>query len=318
MPTFSSPPAVSLDSQRISLRQLGPTWLDETLAFVNDPELAAFTATTKKFSREQIIEWLSSRATQTNRCDWAILDRESGEFLGEVVLNELNEAKNSMNLRISLASIDLTGQGFGSEAIEMVLTYAFDTLLLSRVTLEVLTHNARAIAAYKKVGFIAGREFSEGRHRYLRMSISKLAFVEAICLRSMARFLSADWNFAFDSGKRRAGICVYNDKQIRLSKYLVMLHSVDDARQVMWHEIAHAICGKDAGHGKHWLQTAKSLGYRAEKFSGNTIAENTAPWVGCCPAGHEHYRYRKPTRPMSCGRCSKAFDRAALITWTNR
>lgn len=315
MPVFSLPPAVSLDSERLSLRQLGLTWLDEVEAFVNDPALGELTATKQKFSREVLTDWLATRPKQTNRCDWAILDRESGEFLGEVVLNELDETKNAMNLRISLASLELTGRGIGSEAIEMVLTFAFDSLKLDKVTLTVLNDNHRAIAAYQKVGFQPGREFNEGRHRFLRMSVTKLQFVESIAKRSLARFLSADWNFAFDSGKRRAGICVYSNKQIRLSKYLVMLHTVDEAQQVIWHEIAHAICGKEAGHSKTWLATAKGLGYRAEKFTGNTIAESTAPWVGTCPSGHQHYRYRKPTRMMSCAKCSSQFTRAALITW---
>ncbi|MFM6980164.1 MAG: SprT-like domain-containing protein [Micrococcales bacterium] len=315
---FSMPPAVSIDSERISLRQLGLTWLDEVEEFVNNPELSALTGTKKRFSREVLTDWLASRPSQSNRCDWAILDRESGDFLGEVVLNELDEAKNSMNLRISLASLSLTGQGIGSEAIELVLTYAFDQLQLSKVTLEVLTTNPRAHAAYSKVGFVDGRQFSEGKLRYQRMSIDKLQFVQAIAKRSMARFLAAEWQFAFDSGKRRAGICVYTDKQIRLSKHLVNLHSVEDARQVMWHEIAHAICGKDAGHGKEWLATAKGMGYKAEKFTGETIAENTAPWSGTCPKGHMHYRYRKPTRQMSCGKCSRSFSRLALITWQQR
>lgn len=318
MPKFSSPPAVSLDSERISLRQLGLTWLDEVEQFVNDDELAAFTATHQKFSREVLTDWLQTRPAQTNRCDWAILDRETGEFLGEVVLNELDEVKNQMNLRISLSSIRITGQGIGSEAIELVLQHAFDTLQLTKVTLSVLTTNQRAIAAYRKVGFQAGREYNEGKNRFLRMSVTKLLFVEALCTRQLARFLSADWSFAFDSGKRRAGICVYTDKQIRLSRHLVMLHSIDDARQVLWHEIAHALCGKAEGHGKHWLATAKSMGYRAEKFTGNTIAENTASWVGACPAGHEHYRYRKPTRALSCAKCSRSFSRAALISWQQR
>ena len=53
-----------------------------------------------------------------------------------------------------------------------------------------------------------------------------------------------------------------------------------------------------------WLATAKSIGYRAERFTGTEIAREVAPWRGQCPVGHEHYRYRKPTRPLSCGVCS--------------
>ena len=57
------------------------------------------------------------------------------------------------------------------------------------------------------------------------------------------------------------------------------------------------------------------LPHRAEKFTGTEIAREVAPWRGQCPVGHEHYRYRKPTRPLSCGVCSRSFTAANLITW---
>lgn len=313
--TFQNPPAVPLDSSRIALRQLSLAWLDEVESMVNYEPFSALTATTKKFSKDELAAWLTSRPNQTDRCDWAILDVESGEFAGEIVLNELNREKNSMNLRICLANDSWVNQGIGSEAINLVLTYAFDGLKLAKVTLEVLVTNPRAIRAYQKLGFAEGRKFSEGKFRFQRMSIDKLQFIQAMCEREMTRLLPAQWKFAFDAGKRRAGLCNYTEQQISLSKHLVMLHDVDQARQVLWHEIAHALCGKVEGHGKRWLATAKQLGYRAEKFSGNTIAENTAPWVGSCPSGHLHYRYRKPTRLFSCAKCSRGFDQAALITW---
>ena len=117
-------------------------------------------------------------------------------------------------------------------------------------------------------------------------------------------------------GKRRAGLCNYQTKTISLSRYVVAHHPIDDSVQVIWHEIAHALCGKDVGHGKVWLQTAKGLGYRAEKFSGKTIAENTAPWVGTCPAGHQHFRYRKPKNVLSCGLCGRGYNPANQISWS--
>ena len=87
---------------------------------------------------------------------------------------------------------------------------------------------------------------------------------------------------------------------------------------VVLHEVAHAMCGKNAGHTKTWLNTAKSIGYRAEKFTGKEIASEFAPWVGFCPAGHEHFRYRKPTRQLACGLCGRSFSKANLIEWRSR
>lgn len=333
MPIFSSPPAQPIDTANLALRQLDLTWLDEVHQMVNEPTSQALTATTQTFDREVLTDWLGTRPKQNNRCDWAILHQEfgdlAGQFLGEIVLNELDESANSMNLRISLAQPSYYGQGFGSEAIDAVLTFAFDRLNLSKVTLSVLVDNPRAIHVYTKLGFVAGRQYNEGqkngvKFRFQRMSITKLQYIQAMCLREMARHLETNpsvtgaWRFEFDSGKRRAGLCNYTERKISLSRHLVMLHDVDQARQVLWHEIAHALCGKNEGHSKVWLATAKSLGYRADKFSGSTIAKNTARWFGVCPAGHEHFRFRAPTRPLSCGVCGRGFNKSNMISWSER
>jgi RimJ/RimL family protein N-acetyltransferase/predicted SprT family Zn-dependent metalloprotease len=314
--TFSTPPAQALSSDRLALRQLNLVWLEEVEAMVNDPETQALTGTKKRFTRAELEHWLSTRSQQTERCDWAILDQQSGEFLGEVVLNELHAEKASMNMRIALANSGYFGRGIGTETLELVLGFAFDQLELARVTLSVLTTNARAHRCYEKVGFQDGRQYNDGGHRYQRMSVTKAQFVEALAKKHMAQHLDPGWQFAYDNGKRRAGLCNYQSKTISLSKYVLMHHPIDDSVQVIWHEIAHALCGKEVGHGKLWLQTAKQLGYRAEKFSGKTIAENTAPWVGTCPAGHQHFRYRKPTSVLSCGVCGRGFRQANLITWS--
>ena len=126
------------------------------------------------------------------------------------------------------------------------------------------------------------------------------------------------WTFDFDYAKRRFGLCNYSESKITLSRYLVEHHNMDEIEQVLLHEIAHAICGKRAGHGKRWLATAKKLGYRNEKMSGDEIAEVTANYLGICPNGHEHYRFRKPKRRLSCAKCSRSYDDRFLIRWSSR
>jgi hypothetical protein len=49
-----------------------------------------------------------------------------------------------------------------------------------------------------------------------------------------------------------------------------------------------------------------------------SVAKELAPWLGVCPAGHEHFRFRAPTRPLACGACGRGFSRANLITWSKR
>lgn len=319
MTTYSKRSSPSLDGELVRLNQLDGSVLEPYLEMLSDPEGRRLTATTGAFSEVQIIEWLNSRAATEGRSDWAIFERSTGEFAGEIVLNEFNEKKNSMNLRVALRGPDWFGRGLGGEAIQMVLEHVFNNTKLSKITLEVLTENARAIGAYEKSGFQPGREFSEGKNRFLRMSCDRYDFIRALAERKMAEHIDLEnWQFGFDSAKRRAGLCNYTNKTITISRYLVDIHTIDESMQVVLHEVAHAMCGKREGHNKKWLATAKSIGYRAERFTGTEIAQETATWVGTCKNGHTHYRYRQPSRPLACGLCGIGFSRANLIIWQHR
>lgn len=126
------------------------------------------------------------------------------------------------------------------------------------------------------------------------------------------------WSFAFDGAKTRAGLCDYGKKRISVSRHLAARYDDDEVHQVLLHEVAHALAGPRAGHGPRWREVASGLGYVGSRLHDGAVATELAPWVGLCPAGHEHHRYRRPAKPLACGRCSRRFDPAHLITWTKR
>lgn len=126
------------------------------------------------------------------------------------------------------------------------------------------------------------------------------------------------WSFGFDHAKRRAGLCNHTEKRITVSRYLAAKFTDDEVHQILLHEVAHALVGPRAGHGPVWKQKAASLGYVGGRTHNGEIAHEQAPWVGACPDGHTHYRFRRPSHEQSCGRCSRSFSRAHLISWLKR
>ncbi|WP_213815866.1 SprT-like domain-containing protein [Glaciihabitans sp. dw_435] len=130
--------------------------------------------------------------------------------------------------------------------------------------------------------------------------------------------LPEGWTFGFDNAKTRAGLCNYTAKRITVSRYLAALFDDDDIHQVLLHEVAHAMAGNQAGHGPKWKAVATELGYEGKRLHSGPIADDLAPWVGRCPAGHVHYRYKRPARMLACGRCSRRFDIANAISWQQR
>ena len=134
----------------------------------------------------------------------------------------------------------------------------------------------------------------------------------------IALHLDSGWTFGFDNAKTRAGLCNYTAKRITVSKYLAARYEDDEIHQVLLHEVAHAMAGSRAGHGERWKATAAELGYEGKRLHDGAIADELAPWVGTCPKGHIHYRYRQPKRLLACGKCSRSFDLANAISWARR
>ena len=100
---------------------------------------------------------------QDDRLDLAIVDRATGEYAGEVVLNEHDAAADSANFRIGLRGPAYYGRGLGSEATRLVVDHGLRTMGLRRITLGVLARNPRARRAYEKAGFRVTRTYAEER-----------------------------------------------------------------------------------------------------------------------------------------------------------
>jgi len=55
---------------------------------------------------------------------------------------------------IHIGEEECRGKGYGTEATQLMLSYAFETLNLNRVELGVYDFNKQAIHVYEKAGFI--------------------------------------------------------------------------------------------------------------------------------------------------------------------
>jgi RimJ/RimL family protein N-acetyltransferase len=92
---------------------------------------------------------------QRKRDDYqfAIRTAADGTLIGSCGLMEIQWQARHALLGIAVGDPSYWGRGYGSDAVRVLLRYAFMELNLNRVALEVYAYNARAIAAYRKVGF---------------------------------------------------------------------------------------------------------------------------------------------------------------------
>lgn len=78
---------------------------------------------------------------------------EDGRKIGMLDLSGFNWVVGNAWVGIGIGERDLWGRGYGTDAMGIILRYAFEELNLRRVSLNVFGVNRRAMASYQKSGF---------------------------------------------------------------------------------------------------------------------------------------------------------------------
>ena len=116
-----------------------------------------------------------------------------------------------------------------------------------------------------------------------------------------------DWNFIFDTAKKRFGCCNYRTKTISLSKDLTVLNSEKNVQNTILHEIAHALAGHQAGHGKKWKEIMQKMGADFSRCYGEEIITPKLKYTAQCPNCKTTIQ-RKIKRAIACKSCCKKYN----------
>lgn len=133
-------------------------------AWFDDPEFQRLStnAPARPYSAEELKaddeKWRAK--DENSRVGFRIRTLADDRLIGFVDLNGIQWNNGVAGLGISIADRGYWGKGYGSDALELILRYAFDELNLYRVGLDSFAYNERAIHVYEKMGFV-----HEGRAR---------------------------------------------------------------------------------------------------------------------------------------------------------
>ena len=101
---------------------------------------------------KEIREYLDRRPLEA--CWFAIRTVRDNQLIGDVGLFAIRWSQGEASTGIGIGERTYWGQGYGTEAMRLLLRYAFTELNLQRISLSVLAGNGRAIRSYEKAGFI--------------------------------------------------------------------------------------------------------------------------------------------------------------------
>jgi RimJ/RimL family protein N-acetyltransferase len=148
-----------IEGRLVELRRHTPANLPTVLRWYADPEIARLTRySTRPMPAEEVERFFQARLLSTESVAYGIHLRPSGRLVGLTTFSSLDPDNGSVLFHITIGERDAWGQGYGTEAAQLMLWLAFERIGLHRVGLTVFSFNERAIRSYEKAGFrVEGR-----------------------------------------------------------------------------------------------------------------------------------------------------------------
>lgn len=143
-----------LKGRRVALTALVDDDRDALFEWISDRSTMILSSSYRPVSVEEHREWFRSVQRRDDTRIFAIRLLENGRLIGVCQVTAIHPVHRTADLQIRIGPPERRHQGFGSEALELLLGFAFRDLNLHRVQLHVAATNAAAIAAYEKVGFV--------------------------------------------------------------------------------------------------------------------------------------------------------------------
>jgi RimJ/RimL family protein N-acetyltransferase len=156
-----------MEGKLVRIRAYERSDLDAVMAWVNDEEIIRNLAAPMLFPLSRVAEenFLESNARGVGPDHvWAI-ETLAGDYLGGISLTSIDTINRSGQVGIVIGSKPNWGKGYGTDAMRVVLRFAFDKMNLHRVWLNVYDFNVRGIKSYEKCGF--RREGVQRDYRFL-------------------------------------------------------------------------------------------------------------------------------------------------------
>jgi RimJ/RimL family protein N-acetyltransferase len=175
--------ATTLEGKRIELRPHARENYHLYAKWYGDPEIWHLTSwAPSPLSRSAVERLFEDREISQTDDSFAIHIKGNDEPIGVISLTNKAEANESADLSVIVGNQDDRHQGYGTEAIDRLLRYAFEELGLNRIGLSVFEFNKKAVSAYEKLGFVEEGRFRQGIKR-------RTGFHDAVLM----SILKAEW-----------------------------------------------------------------------------------------------------------------------------
>ncbi|NOT38376.1 MAG: GNAT family N-acetyltransferase [Saprospiraceae bacterium] len=174
--------SIILETQRLRIREISLEDLDGLYALDSDPEVHRYLGNnpvTDKKELEDVVRFIQQQYKDFGIGRWAVLDKETGDFLGwsglKYVTTEINGYSNYYDLGYRFIR-KYWGQGIATESALAIISHAFQNMKLDDVYSMVELENAASNKLLLKIGMKYKNTFDYEGVNHNWFSISSLEY----------------------------------------------------------------------------------------------------------------------------------------------
>jgi RimJ/RimL family protein N-acetyltransferase len=156
-----------LSGRLVYLRPAERDDIPQFVRWLSDARTTRYIALRSPIGRAMEERWFEDVLEHHGRDRWffVICRLEDDRAVGSLDLHEISPTNGGAGLGIVIGDPADTSQGYGSDAIGVLLDFGFGELRVERIWLDVFDFNERARHVYERLGFVHEATF---RHAYFQ------------------------------------------------------------------------------------------------------------------------------------------------------
>ncbi len=149
----TSNPVIFISGDKLILRPLCESDLERMVVWINDPQIRKFITTYLPMTMKQEKGWLDKMSSSNKNIVFAVIKKHNGEHIGNMGIQNIDWRNGTATFGFMIGEKGHWRKGYGTEMLELMLEYVFNTLRLRRVESCVLDPNEGSIKVHKMCGF---------------------------------------------------------------------------------------------------------------------------------------------------------------------
>lgn len=163
-------PFPTLNTERLTLREVTDADLDQLFEMLSDEEVAKydyFYPLKSKSEAKKFIERYHTELVESEEITWGIALKETNRLIGTCCLGDFDERAQRAEIGYAIVRAEW-GKGYAAEAAKALIDFGFCTMNLNRIEATITPGNDASVRVLEKLkfiqeGIVRERDFIKGK-----------------------------------------------------------------------------------------------------------------------------------------------------------